>query len=162
MADFIFKYRWLIIGLCLSAGVGFGFLIPLAKTDPEIRNYVPSTMISRIETDKIEHKFGVQDMVVVLFSDSCILTKNNLQQIKDIDRAISRINGVSSRISPFTIRSIKGEDGMMIAERLIKQIPADTTGIRKLAEEILDNRFARDIVVSTDMTSASITAVSYT
>jgi len=158
MTDFIIKYRWLIIGFFLTLGIGFGVLIPLTKTDPEIRNYVPATMNSRIETDKIESEFGVQDMVVILFSDSCILNVKDLNQIKDIDRDVSRLEGVSDRLSPFTVRSIKGENGMMVAERLIAQIPNDTTNFRNLAQRILNNRFARDIVVSTDLTSASITA----
>jgi predicted RND superfamily exporter protein len=158
MTDFIIKYRWWIIGFCLSLGVGFGILIPMAKTDPEIRNYVPATMNSRVETSKIESEFGVQDMVIVLFSDSCILNAVDLKQIKDIDRDISRLEGVSNRISPFTVRSIKGENGMMVAERLINQMPFDTKDIGNLAEGILNNRFARDIVVSSDLTTASITA----
>lgn len=158
MVSFIIKYRWHIIVLFLIAGICFGLQIPKAETDPEIRNYVPASMESRIETDKIESEFGVQDMVVVLFSDSCILTNNNLQQIKDIDHDISRINGVSSQISPFTVRSIKGEDGMMVAERMIRRIPSDTAGFNELEDALLNNRFARDIVVSSDLTSASITA----
>ena len=158
MTDFIIKYRWLIIIFFLSLGVGFGFLIPKAKTDPEIRNYVPSTMNSRIETDKIESEFGVQDMVIILFTDKNILEADNLEQIKYIDRDISRINGVSGRISPFTVRSIKSDDGTMVAEHLIKKIPSDTAEIRNLEIEILNNRFARDIVFSSDFTNASITA----
>jgi hydrophobe/amphiphile efflux-3 (HAE3) family protein len=158
MTDFIIKYRWLIIVLCLVMGIGFAVLIPTAETDPEIRNYVPSTMNSRIETDKIESEFGVQDMVVILFSDSCILNAADLKQIKDIDHDISRLNGISSRISPFTVRSIKGEDGAMVANRLIQELPSDSTDIRNISGEILNNRFARDIVVSSDFTSASITA----
>lgn len=157
MTDFIIKYRWIIIALCFLPGAGFGILIPLAKTDPEIRNYVPATMDSRLQTDKIESEFGVQDMIVILFSDSCIIESKNLQQIKEIDRDISRLDGVASRISPFTMRSIKGEDGMMVAERLIKKMPADTSDIRILAEDIMSNRFARDIVISSDITTASIT-----
>ena len=53
-------------------------------------------------------------MVVILFSDSCILKSDNLLRIKEIDRDISRLNGVTTRISPFTVRSIKGEEGMML------------------------------------------------
>src|SRR5512136_362241 len=155
MTEFIIKNRWFIIGICLTLGAVFAFLIPLAKTDPEIRNYVPATLNSRIETDRIESEFGVQDMVVILIYDSCILTEKNLQRIKDIDHDISRLNGISSRISPFTIKTIKGENGMMMAERLIKNLPADTQGVRGLKTEILNNRFARDIVVSSDMTTAS-------
>ena len=52
MTDFIIRYRWVIIGFCLTLGAGFGILIPMAETDPEIRNYVPATMNSRVETDQ--------------------------------------------------------------------------------------------------------------
>lgn len=157
MTVFIIKNRWIIIALSLLLGVGFGILIPFAKTDPEIRNYVPSDMDSRLETDKIENEFGVQDMIVILFSDSCILNPESLKQIKQIDHDISRLDGIASRISPFTMKSIKGEEGTMVAERLIKKMPADASDIRILAEDIMSNRFARDIVVSSDTTTASIT-----
>jgi hypothetical protein len=158
MADFIYRYRWIIILLCFLVGVGSALLIPTTKIDPEMRNYVPKSMKSRIETDKIESEFGVQDMVVILFSDSCIISTDNLYQIKNIDRSISRINGVSSRISPFTVKSITSEEGMMTVDPLIKRIPSDTAGLVQMGKDILKNRFARGIVVSSDLTTASITA----
>jgi hydrophobe/amphiphile efflux-3 (HAE3) family protein len=158
MTDFIIKYRWLIISVCLVAGVALGSLIPLSKTDPEIRNYIPPSMKSRVETDKIEKEFGVQDMVMLLFSDSTILTSENLKQIKEIDKDISKLTGVTNRISPYTVRTIRSNDEMMIADPLIRRVPSDQEGMDQLKQDILSNRFARDIVVSSDMTSASITA----
>mgnify|MGYP001351691004 CR=1 FL=1 len=51
---------------------------------------------------------------------------------------------------------------MMIVDPLIKTIPSegDTAGINELYNDILNNPFARNIVFSSDMTSASITAIS--
>ena len=158
MTQFIIKYRWYIIIFCLLLGITFACLIPLSKTDPEIRNYIPSGMRSRIETDKIEKEFGVQDMVMLLFSDSSIITADNLKQIKAIDRDISNMSDVASRISPFTVKRIISSEGMMKVDPLIKSIPSDSEGISSLKKEILDNRFARDIVVSSDMSAAAITA----
>jgi len=158
MMNFIFRYKWIIILVCLVAGVGSLILIPQTDIDPEIRNYVPESIESRRETDKIESEFGVQDMVVLMFSDSCILTSDNLLQIKNIDRYISRITGVNSRVSPFTVKSIKSEEGMMLVDPLLKEIPEDTAEIRLLGKNILENRFARDIVFSSDLSTASITA----
>jgi uncharacterized protein len=158
MADFIFRYRWVIILVCISIGIGSVLLIPGIVIDPEMRNYVPNSIKSRIETDKIESEFGVQDMIVILFTDSCIITPDNLNQIKNIDRSISRISGISSRISPFTVKNIRSEEGMMIADPVIRAIPEDTTEMRQLGKDILANTFARDIVVSSDLTTASITA----
>jgi len=97
-------------------------------------------------------------MVVILFSDSCIVSSDNLNRIKNIDRSISRINGISSRISPFTVKNIKSEEGMMTVDPLIKRIPSSAPDLELLGKEILENRFARDIVVSSDLTTASITA----
>lgn len=158
MTELIIRFRWLIIVVSLLLGVFFGVLIPFAKTDPDIRNYVPAEMDSRIETDKIESEFGVQDMVVIIFSDSSILSEENLKQIKAIDRDISKLKGISDRLSPFTIRGIKGEDGMMVTERLIDRIPVKESEVKDLSDRVLNNRFARDIVISSDMTTASITA----
>jgi len=158
MADFIFRYRWIIILLCLLTGAGSVLIIPRTKIDPEMRNYIPQSIESRVETDKIESEFGVQDMVVILFSDSCIVSSDNLNRIKNIDRSISRINGISSRISPFTVKNIKSEEGMMTVDPLIKGIPSSAPDLELLGKDILENSFARDIVVSSDLTTASITA----
>lgn len=158
MTNFIIKYRWFIIVACLVAGISLGLLIPFSKTDPDIRNYIPSRMPSRIETNKIEKEFGVQDIVMLLISDSTILTENNLKKIKEIDREVSKLTGVTDRISPFTVRTIESNDEMMVADPLIRRIPTDREGMDELKENILNNRFARDIVVSSDMTTASITA----
>jgi uncharacterized protein len=142
---------------CLLVGAGFGILIPQSTTDPEIRNYVPRNMSSRISTDIIEKEFGGQDMIVILFSDSSILEETDLRQIQEIDKGISRLKGVSGRISPFTIKNIRGQDGIMVAEPLIDKIPVGTSDIRHLKNAVLNNRFARDIVISSDMTTAAIT-----
>jgi hydrophobe/amphiphile efflux-3 (HAE3) family protein len=158
MTEFIYRYRWVIIIVCISIGIASLLMIPKTKIDPEIRNYIPSSIKSRIETDKIESEFGVQDMVIILFSDSCIITTDNLNRIKNIDRSISRINGISSRISPFTVKSIISEEEMMTVDPLIKKIPSDKAELKQLRKDILKNSFARDIVVSSDLTTASITA----
>jgi uncharacterized protein len=158
MIDIIIRLRWIIIAGCLIIGTGFAALIPFSKTDPEIRNYVPQSMKSRIATNKIEEEFGVQDLVVILFSDSCILNAAALKQIKMTDRAISRLKGVSNRLSPFTIKEVKGDSGMMTVNPLIPAIPIDAEGYQQLRKTINNSKFARDIVFSSDMTTAAITA----
>jgi len=158
MTQFIIKYRWYIIISCFLIGIAFACLIPLSKTDPEIRNYIPAGLKSRVETDKIEKEFGVQDMVMLLFQDSSIITHDNLKQIKEIDRDISTMSDIASRISPYTVKSIISSEGMMKVDPMIRRIPTDAEEISALKKDILDNRFARDIVVSSDMTAAAITA----
>lgn len=158
MASFIFKYRYIIIIICLLIGAGSLLIIPRMKVDPDIRNYIPRSIDSRVQTDRIEKEFGTQDMVMILFSDSCILDQDNLKRIKDIDRGISKLGGVSSRVSPFTVSSISSAEGMMVVKPLIGEIPSDEENRNSLRDDILANDFAHDIVISSDMTAASVTA----
>jgi uncharacterized protein len=158
MTQFIIKYHRYIIIFCFLIGIAFACLIPFSKTDPEIRNYIPAGLKSRIETDKIEKEFGVQDMVMLLFQDSSIITTDNLKQIKVIDRGISTMSDISNRISPYTVKSIISSDGMMKVDPMIMKIPTDAEEISSLKKDIMANRFARGIVFSSDMTAAAITA----
>ncbi|MDP4223809.1 MAG: MMPL family transporter [Bacteroidota bacterium] len=157
MNDFVIKHRWIILISSILIGAASVILLLHIKVDPDIRNYIPSSIRSKVATDQIEDVFGGQDLALILFSDSDILRKDNLFQIKEIDRSISRIGGVSSRISPFTVRSIRGEQGMMVVDPLIRKLPAGREE-EQLKEDILRNRFAKNVVISEDMTTASITA----
>src|SRR5659263_673768 len=157
MTDFIIKYRWVIISVSFALAVGLGLLIPSSETDPDIRNYIPRTMPSRVTNDSIEKEFGVQDMIIVLFTDSSILTPVDLRQVKEVDRALSRMEGIGTVNSLYTATAIKGEEGMMIVDPLIKKIPSPPEQTEAIKEYILANRYARDIVVSSDTTAAAIT-----
>lgn len=157
MTDFIIRYRWAIISVSVALAVGLGILIPSSETDPDIRNYIPRNMDSRVTNDSIEQEFGVQDMIMVLFTDTTILKPGDLRQVREIDRAFSRMEGIGTVNSVFTARKIEGRDGMMMVDPLIERIPETAGDMETLKQDILNNRFARDIVVSSDMTAAAIT-----
>ena len=158
MTHFIIQFRWWIIAVCIITGIIFASLIPLSETDPEIRNYVPQSLESRIATDSIEKEFGTQDMVIILFSDSSILQPADLKQVRDVDRGLSRLPEISQKISPFTIKTIKGDNGSMTAERLITSIPEDSSDIPPLKARIKENSLAGETVISSDYKTAAISA----
>ncbi len=157
MADFIIRFRWWIVSGCAALAVALGLLIPTVKTDPDVRNYIPRSLPARINTDSIEKDFGVQDMIIVLLTDSSILTPENLGHLREIDRGFSRLQGIGSVNSLYTTRKIEGDQGMMIVDPLIRRIPRTPGATEQLRQDILDNRFAVGIVASEDMTAAAVT-----
>jgi hydrophobe/amphiphile efflux-3 (HAE3) family protein len=157
MTNFIIKYRWAIITVSVVMAAGLGLLIPSSETDPDIRNYIPRNLPSRVTNDSIEKEFGVQDMIIVLFTDTTILKPGDLGQVKEVDRALSRMEGIGMVNSLYTARKIEGSEGMMVVDPLIDRIPENAEEMESLKRDILANRFARDIVVASDMTAAAIT-----
>jgi hypothetical protein len=158
MTGYILKRRWLIISLSiLITAIGIA-LMPAMKTDPDIRNYIPSRMESRINTDLIEDEFGVQEIIMILFQDSMILSRDNLLRIKAIDRDIKRLSSVESSISLFSTKHIRSEEGAMMVDPAINRIPDTSEEIERLKEELTANPLAMGLVVSSDFQMAAIAA----
>jgi uncharacterized protein len=158
MAKFIIKYRWLIIVLFPFAGIFFALLVPGLQTEPDMRNYTPALMESRVATDTIESEFGVQDIVMIIFTSGNILEEDNLVRIRGIDNGLSRITGISRKMSPFTMKTTRGEDGGMVVENLISKIPSNKAEENEVAGKIMESSFASDVVFSSDLKAASIIA----
>ncbi|HNX65288.1 MAG TPA: MMPL family transporter [Bacteroidales bacterium] len=157
MTEFIIRYRWIILTVSVVLCCGFGALIPLADTDPEIRNYIPAGMPSRVNTDSIEKVFGDQDMIIATFTDTSLLTSENMRSVREVDRAFSQLPGIGTINSLFSARKISGSEGTMIVDPLVKKIPETDREREALKNDILANRFAVDVVASKDMTTAAIT-----
>lgn len=156
MTRLIIKYRKAIIILSVLLSVTGLALIPGIKTDPDIRNYVPRDMMSRLNTDSIEAEFGLQDMLMILLKDSVIITGEHLTRLKSIEEALSAVDGIESTVSPFTTKSVRSEEGTMIVEPAVNKIPVSDAERESLAVRLRDNPMANGIIVSDDLTMAAI------
>lgn len=158
MTKFALKFRYLVIILSVVIGLGGLSMLPRMETDPDIRNYIPSKMESSINTDLIEEEFGLQDMLMIVFRDSCILTPENLRRIEKTDRQIEDLRSVDNTISLFNTRRIYGEQGMMIVDPAIQRIPENSEDIENLKKQLEDNPLAMGTVISDDFTMSAIAA----
>ncbi len=158
MTNFILRNRWIIIIVSVLLAFAGIAMMPLMKTDPEIKNYIPETITSRINTDLIEKEFGDQDMIMILFRDSCVITGETLERIKAIDRQLGRMSYINNTISLFSIKRIYGKDGIMYVEPAVPQIPRTREEERSLMASLRDNPLAMGVAVSDDFSTAAIAA----
>ncbi|MBS0009987.1 MAG: outer membrane lipoprotein-sorting protein [Bacteroidales bacterium] len=158
MTKLLLKYRYLVIIISVAIGIGGLAMMPRMKTDPDMRNYIPAGMESKINTERIEKEFGLQDMIMIVFKDSCILTPPNLKRIRDIDRQVEDLRSVDKTISLFNTRRIYGEQGMMIVDPAIKGFPGSSDEIEILKDQLEKNPLAMGTVVSKDFRMSALMA----
>ena len=158
MTKLLIRYRYLVIVVSIAIGLGGLAMLPQMKTDPDIRNYIPSEMESRINTDNIEQEFGLQDMIMIVYKDSCILTQSNLRRIKETERQLADLKSIDNTISLFNIRRIYGEQGMMIVDPAVKKFPENDEENEILKEQLKNNPLAMGTVVSEDFKMSAIAA----
>ena len=104
-ADFIIRYRWVIIIAFIAAAIVFARQIPKAELDPDMLNYLPTDMPSRISKDNIEKIFGGQEMLMVLVKTEDVLKPETLQRVKRISRQMKRIKGIDKVLSLFELKN---------------------------------------------------------
>ncbi len=158
MTGFLLKHRYLIIIASVAIGLAGLAVVPGIKTDPDIRNYIPADMESRINTDKIEEEFGLQDMIMIVYGDSCILTPSNLIRIRNTALELERLPTVDNVISLFNTKRIYGEEGMMIVDPAVNILPEAKEDVDILKDQLRDNPLAMGTVVSEDFTMSAIVA----
>jgi predicted RND superfamily exporter protein len=158
-ADIIVKCRWpIIIAFIVIAGF-FAAQIPKAERDPDMINQLPTDMPSRISTDKIEELFGGTDMLMVLIKTDDVLNAETLSRVKKISKQMKKVNGVDKVYSLFELKHIKSQEGAMIVDPAVKQIPHTEEQKKKLRKEIMGNDMVYGSVVSKDFTITSVIAV---
>ncbi len=158
MTKLTIRLRYLVIIISVAIGLGGLAMLPQMRTDPDIRNYIPSDMKSSINTDRIEEEFGLQDMIMIVYRDSCILTPDNLRRIRKTGRQLEDLKSVDNTISLFNTRRIYGEQGMMIVDPAISRFPENNEDIEILKEQLEENPLAMGTVVSTDFKMSAIAA----
>ncbi len=153
---FIIKYRWWIIGASLLITLVFALQIPRARIDPNLDHYIPKTMQSRVNTEKIEEIFGGNDMLMVVLGTKDVLADSTLRRLKKISGGINHVRGIGKVLSLFDSKDIRSEQGAMIVDPAIKKIPRTKKEREQLRETLKNNELVYKTVVSRDFDLAGI------
>jgi len=112
--------------------------------------YLPDHIESKLNIEKTEEIFGKNDPVIIIFFADDILQTSTLERIKKINTAFKRRREFTDVLSLFESKYIRGENGIMLVDPVIKRIPADEDERENLRGEIQDNPLVYKLLVSED------------
>ncbi|MEA1897795.1 MAG: efflux RND transporter permease subunit, partial [Bacteroidota bacterium] len=116
----------------------------------DLMSYLPDQMASKVNNDKIEQVFGKSDPLLIVFETDDVLNDSTLRRIQALSKEFNRMKDFDMVMSLFDSKSIKGEEGAMIVNPVIKRIPKSESRKEKLREEIITNELAYKLIVSED------------
>jgi len=112
--------------------------------------YLPQETESKLNLEKIEEIFGHNDPIIVIFEADDILERESLEKISAIHDSLTESAIISDVMSIFNTKNIRGEDGFMLVDPAIKDIPEDKAQKEELRKEIKNNPLAYKLFVSED------------
>jgi hydrophobe/amphiphile efflux-3 (HAE3) family protein len=159
LAEYIVKYRWIIISLFLIVTFGFMSQIPTVQIDTNLKSQLPKDMPSRVNTDKIDSLFGGTEMLMIIVQADDVLKTGTLKRIRMLSKKIKRIKGVERVHSLFDLKSIRGEEGVLIVEPAVPKIPKDDVIRERLRQHIKENNIVYGSVVARDFSLTAVIAI---
>lgn len=128
------------------------FLLPLrqARINPDLMEYLPDDIESRISLDSIEAIFGHYDPVMLIMESDDILDESTLTRMRDLNRLFIAAPEFDDVISLFEVKYIRGEHGAMLIDPVVRSIPSSENQRESLRREITANPFAWKLLVSED------------
>jgi uncharacterized protein len=156
ISPFIHRFRWPIVILAWVISIGFALSIPKIVIDPDVKALIPNTMLTKINTDKIEEIFGGSEMIMILMEHPDILEASALERMENIDRSFTKLSQVERSMSVFNLKSIKGFDGSMVVTPALSYLPRTSEEREIVRAELKDNELVMNTVISEDFTLAAI------
>lgn len=156
MKNTVIRYRWWFIIGPIVLTVLSVILLLRVQINSDLESYFPETMPSKINAEKVAATFGKNEPMLLLFETTDILQTETLERLSAIHKELSRSKVFGEVISLFSMKEIRGEDGMMLVDPLIKRIPKTETRREQLRESIRNNELAYQTVVSADFRYALI------
>jgi len=114
LSELIVKWRWPIIIGFIGITVIMALQIPKVQIDPDMKSHLPETMLSRLNTEKIDELFGGTEMLMVLVKTDDILNTETLKRVRTLSKKINRIKGVDKVLSLFDLKYVRSEGCAMI------------------------------------------------
>ncbi|NLF43747.1 MAG: MMPL family transporter, partial [Bacteroidales bacterium] len=147
---FIFRYKTLLISTPIILAVISLILLLRIKVNSDLNAYFPETLSSKINQKKIEAIFGKDEMMMIVLEADDVLNPETLKRIEAIDDTLEASNSFSDVMSLFGTKNIRGEEGMMLVDPAIPEIPSNKEETEALRKSLKENELAYKLFVSDD------------
>ena len=154
----LYRYKWAFI--ILPVLIALAMLLPLrrAHINPDLDAYLPEHIPAKRDLARMEAIFGQYEPIALFLEAEDVLAAPTLERIQGLSLELNRMPEFQQVMSLFDTKNIRGEDGAMIVEPAVRQIPADVAGREQLRAELRGNDLAYGLVVSEDFRYALLLA----
>ena len=159
MSDLVVRYPWLFIILFIGMTLGFATQLPNLEIDPEVKNQLPEDMPARQFMRDIEARFGGNEMVMVVVTADDVLQPDVLKRVNQLSDQLQTLEQVQKVFGLFTLVDIRGEDGNMLVETAVEELPSSKAERDALAERLKGNDMVYGNVVARDFRATSLIAM---
>ena len=150
-AEIVIRFRWIVLAVIFCIAVGLGSQLKNARFDTSTEGFFHETDRAMIEYNKFRDQFGRDEMIVVMVQSDRVFSLPFLERLKtlhdELEEGTPLLNDIDSLINA---RSTKGEDGQLLVEDLLEELPETDSEIKELKEYVLSHPLYKNLMISED------------
>lgn len=158
-AHWVVDRPWLYLVVFTLITLGMATQLPSIEIDAEVKNQLPPDMPARTDIQAIEAVFGGTEILMVVLEADDVLAPATLERLEGISDGLEALDQVDRVMGLFTLTDIQGDDGMMVVEDAVEDIPTTPEEREALAERLRNNDLVYGNVVSRDFTAVATIAL---
>ena len=139
-AEIAIRYRWIVLATILCVAAVLGFQLKDAKFNTNTEGFFHETDPTMIEYNAFRDQFGRDEMIVVMIRSDRIFTLPFLERLKalhdELEEGTPLLNDIDSLINA---RSTRGEEGELLVEDLLEDLPETDSEIEELKRYVLSH-----------------------
>lgn len=147
--------RTLVISLFLI-GVAT-YQVPNVKFDGSVKGFLSDDHPAVVSINENGKYFGITDLVIVAVESSNIFTSENLEQLSQLQAALSEEVAHVERVdSILNARTIRGEQDALLVEEFLSTIPSSKQELDAKRMEATTHPLYKNLFISTDATLTTL------
>ncbi len=141
-----------LITIILTIVITIAFIIPIPnlKINPDLESYIPNEMNFKKNSAIIHEIFGESEPILIVIETVDVLNPKTLFRIKNICDELQDNENFGNVYSIFQAKDFKSEDGFLIVNPILQDIPSTEDEIKSLRKKIINNEFVYKKIVSED------------
>ena len=156
MDHWIIKYRLTILIFFTGITLASLFLLPRLEVNPDLASYVPDGMGNKKHMKELDSIFGGSEMLLVMLQAPDVVNHSTLGRLKHLKQELESLEGIDRCVSPFDAQEISTEDGFMIMDPLLDELPESQEECQQLKARIAENNTASPFFAVDDFTVVSL------
>jgi predicted RND superfamily exporter protein len=142
MKDKIIPLRLAIVIGAVALTMLSGLLIPRLEVNPSLNEFVPENSEHKVHLRKLDSIYGGSEVMLVMLSSDDVIKTSTLERLRSLADELGRIEGIDRCISPYDATEISYEDGFMVMDPFMENLPGEGGDPAAFKTRIRENRMA--------------------
>jgi hydrophobe/amphiphile efflux-3 (HAE3) family protein len=142
MQERIIKYRIVIVVASVVITLLSLLMFPKLEVNTNLDDSIPETIENRVYLKKLDSIFGGSEMILIMLHSEDVVNASTLGRLKSIADDLCQIEGIDRCVSPFDAKEFSYENGIMLMETLLDEIPDDNSDYESVKSRIAANTMA--------------------